>query len=239
MTRGALLLLCGMGITSSALAQDLQEGRAHLAEARFEDAQAAFERVLADPALTRRAAVEAHRELASLRAAFGDMEAASAHAMAARSLDPQADPPPTASPDARALFVDVPRARIEIEVRGRAMEARLVDAPPALALSLRVTCADRDVPVVGGVAHHEAGPTEGGCVARALTRAGAELLREEMRFEALALETASPRPTSRQSPWPWLLGAAAGALGVLLVVLSVGLARRPDGARFDPVTIDW
>lgn len=150
---GLTLLLAAAALPSAARAEEAREGGAQLfEEARFEEAAAAFEAVLADAGAAAEAVARAHLYLGALRLIDGEAEAARGHAAAAAAVDPGLQPPPGAPVQLGEMLA---AAAAALPPGGMGLELDAPECPPADApFRVRAALAGAPTGLVESVALH-------------------------------------------------------------------------------------
>lgn len=243
----ALVSLC---ITTSASAQSAAAGRIAYLEARFEESAVTFEQIVANPDASRADLALAHRYLAALAAATGELDAARAHVRIAAFLDPDASLPEGAPPELQATVDEIVArgmvAEVSLLVRTGAdgslrVTARSPAGPEGATHALSLRCGERESEVEV-VPEESASVTlasvlPGRCSAALHAPSGAVLARAAQDVRAMRVPTA----TVNRRAWPWAVG-----IGAALLVVGGGLAvilltrDGNDSVRFDPpVIMDW
>jgi hypothetical protein len=240
-----------LAVACDAAAQEEPDGVALFEQARFEEAQAWFQRVLAAPNADDAALARAHLYLAALALATNDSAAAEAHAAAAAALFPAATAPPGAPPELDSMLrlaaSTLPRGGLAIEIDGpecreRREQARvtaaLTTAPPALTASLTLRCEAGDetaaeVQSRGATAELEVGPRdlapgrELACRATAHTASGVTLRTAELQIPPCG---GGQDWRQRMTPWGWV-GVGGGAALVTVAIVLAAVLSRPDTAE--------
>ena len=258
-------LACALGfaiaIPSSALAQDLEQARAHYFDAEFEEAIAAFGQVLASETLTPTAAGEAHRFLAALHALLGDSARAEEHARIAVALNPAVSAPDGAPPEVAELLARAreetggARSTIVIEPDGplvlgteTTVRARLTPREPSIGDELVLGCVSGETDVEVGGAPPEVdvlltpGASEARCEATALTDAGGALITAVANLTVGGERTSSAAEGAGGGGDDTVIWAVLGGVGAALLVAGAIIVAvvlsQPTAADLGPPQIE-
>lgn len=205
-----------VAIASPGFADEARDGRALFEQARFDEALAWFEAVLADPAATVATITTAHLYVAALRLVEGDEAAARDHAAAAVALDGDVRSPPGAPRRLDDILGEARAGRPEggLDVRVEApscgapgssvsVRATASGTPPGLVRIVRLRCSGGERAVAAeseAAAQVEISVPDASvavplsCVASALSGAGVELRATSREIPLCRVETLpSPR----------------------------------------------
>lgn len=237
---------------ADAVAQEELDGVALFEQARFEEAQAWFQRVLVSPDADDAAMTRAHLYLAALALATNDSAAAESHVAAAAALDPTATAPPGAPPELDSMLrlaaSTLPRGGLAIELDGPECRERrvpvrvtaaLTTAPSALGATVTLRCEAGGEPAAevrspGVTAELEVAPGDDAagqgltCQAVARTSAGVEIRAAELTIPPCG--RSEPGWLQRMTPWGWV-GVGGGVALVTVAIVLAAVLSRPDMAE--------
>ena len=256
-------LLCAEILSATSVkAQAVDEGAEHYYAARFEDAKAVFEAVLAMPNLQRADAINAHRFLALLALGENNAELAARHASIAVALDPRSTPPEGSPPNAFRLFDEARNrlagreARVALSLNPATpqrdapvtVRATLEPTIVGLASRLRLRCEAQgtrrvresttgQVELIVSAQHSAAAD----CMGQALSPGGAALLEASTQWTTPTepVNSAAEDATDTSPPWAWIgVGAAVlvAAVSIVAVVLATSAATQP--VQFSPPVVE-